>query len=145
MIKVSMVPKDYVLNVWDEVKPHLDKVIEHTHGRFNIDDILNYLLTDDEFVLWIAFDEKEIKGAVVTHVTPYPRGKYLCMLFCGGVEFETWGDQIVKLMQHWAHDTGCVALEASGRPGWAKILKANGYKPLWQTFELPAANAGLGD
>ena len=91
------------------------------------------------------FAEKEIKGAVVTMISQYPRKKYLDMLFTGGIELENWKEPMLDLLQKWAFDNKCDGIESTGRPGWAKIFKANGHKPLWHTYELPAANAGLGD
>jgi hypothetical protein len=94
--------------------------------------------------LWIAFDDEKIKGAVVTNFMHYPKKKYLCMTFCGGVELDKWKDPMLKLLQHFAHDTHCDGIEATARLGWTKIFKDDGHKPLWQTFQLPAAEAGLG-
>ena len=144
MIKVSMVPTEHVVNLWEEVEPHLQKAAEYTYGRYKVDDILD-CLTDYGYTLWIAFEEKQIKGAVVTMISQYPRKKYLDMLFTGGVELNSWKEPMLDLLQKWAFDNKCDGIESTGRPGWAKIFKANGHKPLWHTFELPAANAGLGD
>jgi hypothetical protein len=99
---------------------------------------------DYDHTLWIAFDDETIKGAVVTNFAHYPKKKYLVMSFCGGVELDTWKPAMLKLFQHYAFDTQCNGVEATARPGWAKIFKGDGHKALWQTFELPAADAGLG-
>jgi hypothetical protein len=116
---------------------------EYTHGRYEVDDIYDAVM-DYDHTLWIAIDGEVIKGAVVTNFIHYPKKKYLCMSFCGGVELEKWKPAMLKLLQHFAFDTQCDGVEATARPGWAKIFKSDGHKALWQTFELPAANAGLG-
>tara|TARA_R110000796_G_C14553334_1_gene434092 strand:- start:2198 stop:2641 length:444 start_codon:yes stop_codon:yes gene_type:complete len=144
MMKVSMVPREHVIDIWDTVKPHLEKAAEYTYGRYEVEDILD-CLTDYDYTLWIAFDDKEIKGAVVTMVSSYPRKKYLDMVFTGGVELEKWKKPMLELLQKWAFDTECDGIESIGRPGWAKIFKSDGHKPLWNTYELPVAKTGLGD
>ena len=144
MIKVSMVPREHVTNIWDAVTPHLKKAADYTYGRYEVEDILD-CLTDYDYTLWIAFDDKEIKGAVVTMVSSYPRKKYLDMVFTGGVELEKWKKPMLELLQKWAFDTECDGIESIGRPGWAKIFKSDGHKPLWNTYELPVAKTGLGD
>jgi hypothetical protein len=63
--------------------------------------------------------------------------------FCGGVELETWKPAMLKLIQHYAFDTQCDGVEATARAGWAKVLKNDGYKALWQTFEFPVETHGL--
>ena len=144
MMKVSMVPREHVTDIWDAVRPHLKKAADYTYGRYEVDDILD-CITDYDHTLWIAFDEKGIKGAVVTMMAQYPRKKYLDMVFTGGVELESWKAQMLDLLQKWAFDNECSGIQSTGRPGWAKIFKADGHKPLWNTYELPVANTGLGD
>jgi len=142
-MQVTMVPKEFVGHCWDDVEGYLADAAEYTHGRYEVDDILDSI-TDYDHTLWIAFDEERIKGAVVTNFMHYPKKKYLCMTFCGGVELDKWKDPMLKLLQHFAHDTHCDGIEATARLGWTKIFKDDGHKPLWQTFQLPAAEAGLG-
>ena len=142
-MEVSMVPTQYVHAVWPQVEEYLRGAAEYTHGRYEVDNILD-AITDYDHTLWIAFDEVGIKGAVVTNIIHYPKKRFLCMSFCGGIELEKWKDPMLKLLQHFAYDNQCDGVEATARLGWAKIFKSDGHKPLWQTFELPAADAGLG-
>ena len=144
MIKVSMVPTEHVVKLWDQVRPHLKKAAAYTYGRYEVEDILD-CITDYDYTLWVAFDKTGIKGAVVTSVTQYPKKKYLDMVFTGGIELETWKKPMLELLQKWAFDTKCDGIESTGRPGWAKIFRSDGHKPLWNTYELPVAETGLGD
>jgi hypothetical protein len=142
-MQVTMVPREHVDSVWEQVKDYLDGAAQYTHGRYEVEDIYDAIM-DYDHALWIAFDEHQIKGAVVTNFAHYPKKKYLVMSFCGGVELEKWKPAMLKLLQHFAHDTQCAGVEATARMGWTKIFKDDGHKALWQTFELPAADAGLG-
>lgn len=142
-MQVSMVPRQYVDKCWEDVKEYLRGAAEYTHGRYEVEDIFDAIM-DYDHTLWIAFDETGIKGAVVTNFAHYPKKKYLVMSFCGGVELDKWKPAMLKLLQHFAFDNQCDGVEATARPGWTKIFRDDGHKPLWQTFELPAADAGLG-
>jgi hypothetical protein len=142
-MQVSMVPKDHVDAVWESVKDYLDGAAQYTHGRYTIDDIYA-CVKEYDYTLWIAFDEEKIKAAVVTNFAHYPRKKYLVMTFCGGDQLDKWKDPMLTLLQRFAYDTQCDGIEATARLGWTKIFKSDGHKPLWQTFQLPAADAGLG-
>jgi hypothetical protein len=144
MIKVSLVPLNHVHEVWEKVAGYLERAAAETNGRYTGADILG-LIFDYEYPLWIAFDEDDIKGAVVTCIVDYPRKKYLYLMFCGGVDGMEWKDQMLKVLQHWAFDSGCDGIEATGRLGWQKIFKDDGLKPIWQQFELPIAASGLGN
>jgi len=142
-MQVTMVPREHVDSVWNQVKGYLEKAAEYTHGRYDVNDIYDAVM-DYDHTLWIAFTEQEIKGAVVTTFSHYPKKKYLVMTFCGGVELDQWKGPMLKLLQHFAHDTHCDGVEATARLGWTKIFRNDGHVPLWQTFQLPAADAGLG-
>lgn len=140
---VSAVPTEHVISVWPKVRPHMEKAAVWTHGRYEVGDILDCLL-EGERQLWIVFeDDGEIKGAVVTGFNVYPRKKYLDLTFIGGDDGFSWKEPMLKMLQHWAYDTQCDGIESSGRAGWSRIFKDDGYKLLWQSYELPVASSGL--
>jgi hypothetical protein len=135
-MQVSAVPAEYVKQVWPDVIEYMQGAADYTYGRYDVEDILDSI-TDYDFTLWIAFKEAGIKGAVVTSFIDYPRKRMLCMQFCGGVELEQWQAPMLELLQRWAKDNDCDGIESTGRVGWSKVFKSDGYKPLWQTYELP--------
>ena len=142
-MQVTMVPTEYITQAWGDVKPHLQKAAEYTYGRYDIDDILDSILQYDHH-LWMAYEDGIVKGAAVTYFKQYPKKKYLDLVFCGGVSGMEWKAEMLKILQHWAFDNHCDGIESSGRLGWSKIFQDDGYKPLWQTYELPIATSGLG-
>ena len=142
-MKVSMVPREYVPDTWEDVRGHLKKAAHYTFGRYTVDDIYDAIM-DYDHTLWIAFDEEGVKGAVVTTFTQYPKKKFLNMVFTGGIELKAWKEPMLKLLQHWAYDNNCEGIESTGRPGWAKIFAGDGHRVVWHTYELPAATVGLG-
>lgn len=142
-VKVSLVPADHAAAVWPLVLPHMEKAAEYTYGRYTVDDIL-VAITDYDHHLWVAFtDEGAVLGAVVTTFRMYPRKKYLDLTFVGGDDGFTWKEPMLKMLQHWAYDNDCDGIESGGRLGWSKIFKDDGYKALWQVYELPIAHNGL--
>jgi hypothetical protein len=136
MIQISHVPTEYINSCWKDVEGYLKKALDYTNGRYEIEDLYLALHKYDHH-LWIAFDENEIKGAVVTHILVYPRKRFLCMAFCGGKELDIWKDEMIVMLKNFAIDMKCDGLEATGRKGWAKALKSHGHEFLWDTFELP--------
>ena len=135
-MKISIVPTQYIDTCWDKVEPYLERAAHYTYGRYTVDDIKE-CITQYDHQLWVAFEDKEIKGAVVTTFTFYPKRKNLVMVFCGGVELKTWKAPMLETLQRFARDTDCDGIEATARRGWAKIFKDDGYKSNWITFELP--------
>lgn len=142
-MQVSLIPTEHAFNVWQRTYPFMEQAAKYTYGRYQAEDILDSI-TQYEHNLWAAFENEEVKGITVTCFKQYPRKKSLDLVFCAGDEGMEWKDPMLKMLQHWAYDNQCDSIEASGRLGWAGIFKRDGYKPLWQTFELPVAGTGLG-
>lgn len=143
-MQVSMVPPEHIHTLWPQIEGYMVEAADYSGGRYEPVDILDALL-NNVYTLWVAFtDEGEVKGAVATSFVNYPRKSLLHLTFCGGDEGMAWKQPMLDMLQRWAYDNRCDGIEANGRLGWSEIFKEDGYKPLWQVFELPAADAGLG-
>lgn len=143
-MRVALVPVDQVENIRPAVFSHVETAAEYTYGRFTTEDIFT-AITDYEHTLWVAYDtDAVIKGIVVTALKQYPRMRALDLTFLGGDEGFSWKDEMLRVLQCWAFDNHCDVIESSGRFGWAKVFKADGYKPLWQVYELPVGDSGIG-
>ena len=138
MIEVSAVPKEYIDSCWSKVEKYAEKAAKYTYGRYTSDDIYD-CIAEHDYQMWVAFDadQNDFKGLVVTNIAIYPKRKLLAMQFCGGRDLEQWKEPMLKLLKHFARDTGCDGIESTGRVGWAKIFKNDGYQQIWMTYELP--------
>ena len=131
-----MVPAEYVDTCWNKITDFIEKAAEYTYGRYSADNLYD-MVKEGEHQLWVAYEDSEFKGTVLTNVMNYPKRKVLCMGFCGGEKLEEWKDPMLELLRRFAKDMGCDSIEAFGRPGWAKVFKDDGYQAKWVTFELP--------
>lgn len=141
---ISLVPSEHVPAAWDAVEPFMERAAEMTNGRYAVEDILDALLNRNHD-LWIIFTEDKIVGSMVTAIRQYPRKKYLELSFIGGDDGMAWKAQMLDILQRWAYDNSCNGIESCARLGWAKIFKDDGYRPMWQMFELPMGEQGLGE
>jgi hypothetical protein len=142
-MEVSLVPPELAEGLWPRIFPHLSRAAEYTFGRYEPEDIFDAVISG-QVHLWIVIDEDEIIGITVTRLWQYPRKKCLDMVFIAGDEGFSWKDAMLGVLQRWAYDNGCEVIESSGRPGFSRAFKDDGYKMLWQVYELPVAGAGLG-
>lgn len=140
-MEVSLVPPQLIDGLWARIFPHLSKASEYTFGRYEPEDILEFVVSGDAH-LWVVFDEEAVVGITVTRFWQYPRKKCLDMVFIGGDEGFSWKDPMLEILQRWARDNGCEAIESSGRVGFARAFKDDGYKMLWQVYELPVTGVG---
>lgn len=142
-MQVSLVPTELLVGLWPRIFPHLSRAAEYTFGRYEPEDVFDYVLSGEAH-LWIVLDEDEIIGITVTRFWQYPRKKCLDMVFIGGDEGFSWKDIMLDTLQRWAADNGCECIESSGRPGFARAFRDDGYRLLWQVYELPVTNMGHG-
>jgi len=140
-MEVSLVPPQLIDGLWARIFPHLSKASEYTFGRYEPEDILEFVVSGDAH-LWVVFDEEDVVGITVTRFWQYPRKKCLDMVFIGGDEGFSWKDPMLEILQRWARDNGCEVIESSGRVGFARAFKDDGYKMLWQVYELPVTGVG---
>lgn len=143
-MQVSLVPPESTYDVWSRMYPYMAKAAHYTHGRYEPEDILEAIVQYGQ-QLWVAFANDGIKGVAVTGFKQYPRLKCLDLIFCAGDDGMQWKESMLNTLQCWAYDNNCDRIEATGRLGWAKIFQDDGFKPMWQVFELPVGNRGLGE
>lgn len=133
-----VIPKD-IESMWPFIEGYMKRAAKYTYGRYEAEDIKEGLLNKPQ-QLWIAFDDTKIYGAVVTEITEYPRMKVLTVHFLAGVEFETWKDPMLKLVQQFGKDNGCKLIDSYGRPGWERVWANYGYTKRFIFYELPLEN-----
>ena len=135
-MEVSVVLPEHIEAVWPNIEQYMSGAAQYTYNRFTAGDIKKGLINSPQ-QLWIAYDEGEIYGAVVTEVFSYPLMKALIMHFTGGKKLMRWKKPMLELLQRFAKDHGCSVIESYGRPGWEKVFKNDGYKEVFKFYELP--------
>lgn len=138
MIEVTLIPSEHATAFWPRIANHIERAAEYTYGRYTSDDILDSVTSYDHH-LWVAFDPdtQVITGITITSIKQYPRKRCLDMVFCAGDEGMEWKAPMLSILRRWATDNHCDIIESSGRLGWSKIFRDDGYKALWQVYELP--------
>ena len=133
---ISLVPSEYVDEVWPNVEPYVVKALSYASGKYTPEDVYN-LVVEFGYPLWIAFNDEGIKGTVITRFMEYPRKKYLFLEFCGGQDGFSWKAPMLEVLRSWAKDNGCDGIEGAGRDAWQRVFKSEGYKRTLQHFEMP--------
>lgn len=138
-MKVSRVYTKDIETMWPLIEGYMKRAAKYTYGRFEAEDIKEGLLKNPQ-QLWVAFNDKKIYGAVVTEITKYPRMTALTVHFLAGIEFESWKEPMLKLVQQFGKDNGCKLIDSYGRPGWEKVWANYGYTKRFIFYELPLEN-----
>ena len=133
MIYVSGIPSHRLDEVWEDCKPYVEMGNNKSQEEMNIDDIYEKLI-DSEMQLWIIFNEKkEIHSVLTTQIITYPRKTTCRIVTLGGEGLDDWVDQLLDILEEWAIEQGCVAMETCCRKGFTKKLERLGYE---QTYTV---------
>ena len=119
-MKAHLLDPDDVEYVWEKVEPILARVIPHSEGELETDDILD-LVTEGSMQLWIVAENKEIIAALVTQIITYPQKRILRLVSLAGEDFDKF-KHFLDIVESFAIQKGCTALELWGRKGWKKLL-----------------------
>jgi len=129
-MKVYLVPQEYITQIYPEIDKYIDKLVPTSNGRFEKIDLVNDILVG-KATLWTVMNEEDdnkIHGIIFTEVTTYPRKKMLTITFASGDNLESWIEESLEVLENWAVDNECVAMEITGRRGWLKKLKSHNWK-----------------
>ena len=55
MKKATIVPKEHIADVWEDIEEYVKNCAKYTYGRFTEQDILRDVLLKDQ-QLWVSFD-----------------------------------------------------------------------------------------
>lgn len=128
MIYISGIPSNRIDEVWEECKEYVEMGNDKSLQEMNINDIYDKL-TEADMQLWIVFnEEKEIHSVITTEIATYPRKTTCRIVTCGGSELDNWSGELLDIIEEWAKEHGCVAMETCCRKGFIKKLNKYGYK-----------------
>lgn len=121
------IPSKNVDQVWPLIEERIEEACLTSRGKEKAFDIRRSA-RHGEKQIWVVWDEdvKDILAVVVTELAVYPR-KMVCRInICVGDERERWQHHIA-VIEAWARQKGCRAMELFARPGWSRVLKPFGY------------------
>jgi len=105
----------------------IEAALEYGGGTHYYEDVVESIVSG-KMQLWPAKD-----SCLVTEITVFPRKKVL-HVFLGGGDL----DEIIGMhssVVQWAKAQGCESLTMTGRKGWAKPLKDNGWESQLVLYE----------
>ena len=135
---ISIIPPNRVREVWSRARPHLERAIKFSNGRWTSDYVLASLVLNEQ-QLWITIDSKDkVIGAVTTQVACYPERTMLAIHFLGGDDFDGWYEYLLATLLRYAKDAGCDGIECVARNGFWKWFKRDGFEKDSSFYEKKA-------
>jgi hypothetical protein len=126
VLKTSLnsIPAGAVNTVWPLVANYVKRALHVSNGEMEEDDVREFCVSG-RWQLWIGWqnEAKRAFGFCTTELCQYPRRR-TCILRLMAADGgpEQWLPHL-GLIEQWARDEGCVAIEIVARKGWLKVLK----------------------
>jgi hypothetical protein len=107
--------------VWPIVQNNIEEAVKTARGKYTVED-LHQELKDRDCQLWI-YRSPTARGVFVTQIHSYKRQKVCGIRIATGHNYQEWMDEGMSILEAWAKEQGCDAIELIARPGWSRILK----------------------
>ena len=123
-LNVHLVESDDITYMWDDVLPLIRVSLRYAEGELEPEDLVVHLDTG-QMHLWVAMDKGEVIAAMITEIITYPRKRILRVITLAskdGHGMDNWYD-FLPMVEGFAINNGCSALEAWTRKGMARKLK----------------------
>lgn len=125
---IAAIPITLVEVLWDDVVPHLERVVDVSHGEITCDSVKKSILSGK--VLLIAICKgNQIIAVNTIEVRTFDSGvKALFIPVTGGDELEGWMDQFLDVAEQIGKEQGCSEIRGiAARKGWLRKLKNQGW------------------
>ena len=128
MTYISGITSDRIDDVWARCSKFIEMGNSHSQNEMGTSDIYDRLV-NEEMQLWIVYNEKkEIKCALTTEIVVYPKKTVCRIVTLGGTELNTWVEDWLQILEKWAIECECDAIETYCRKGFTKKLEKFGYE-----------------
>lgn len=108
-----------IKEIWNEVTPYIEKVLNKTNLWYSIEDIYASL-SKAKMQLWTSFEGTQLKSICITQILIHPKHKSLEIILHAGDNKH--GHQFLKPIEEWAKSQGCDKVFLKGRKGWIKRM-----------------------
>lgn len=128
MIYISGVLPELLPHVWDDCEPYIAMGNSRSKDEMSTFDIY-HKIEEEKMQLWVLSNEdKEIISVLTTEIVEYPRKTTCRIVTLGGKDLDLWVEDWLQLLEEWAIQQGCEAIETCCRKGFAKKLERFGYE-----------------
>lgn len=119
-MKVVGVLSSDIIDEWESIAPFFANFATRSDGRWTVDDLVR-AVGEKKKQIWKVGDWQAV---CLTSVDT----ECVNIEACAGVRRHEWQDDLEAEIIKWARALGKRRVFAIVRPGWAKFMKAKGYK-----------------
>ena len=128
---------------WVAVRPEVERALDHDPMQSVDAEELETLVFSGHARVLLAFDDDgTIQCAAVVQLMELPNAdRVIHVTTTAGRARDEWLASLIDKFQQLAREEGCTAVTMAGRPGWAKVLPAYGFRTTQIQMVLPVESA----
>ncbi len=133
---ISIVAVPFVEIIWDEVAPHVKRVVDVSNGELTLEGVKQSLLDGKALLVTISVGSRIVAVNTFELRILSSGVRTLYIPITGGSELFAWKDDILALAIKVAKLFQCTEIRGvSVRDGWMDILSPMGWKPVHQVIK----------
>lgn len=133
---ISSIPPEILDPLWPQIGPLLQRALDHGQGDATTIQEVCHGIRSGHMALWAVHEGETITAAIVLSYTPSVRRPKVFVELLAGDGMASWIDELESLVRDYKDLLGADCIEASCRPGLAKILNGRGWKRKAIVMEL---------
>jgi hypothetical protein len=117
---VRSVNVSHIHQVWDDVKPYLDKAMSHSGGEYTTEHLKLYLTEGRQSLLVITNDDEQIIGAIAVELINFPDERIVFITSIGGTTSEPDWQEFIS----WCKYNGATMIRGAAFEAVARLWKS---------------------
>ena len=125
------IPTEELEKVWSLVEKDIRQALAYS-SQLTDSNFVFEIAKQNKFQIWVLWDKEQKEqnkyfGVVVTEIIKRKLGKVCHIYIMTGRQRHKW-QYLIKDIEEFAKNEGCLMMELIARPGWQKVLNNFGYK-----------------
>lgn len=130
-MKILFISPRMMGSLVERIRALLERALDHSLKETSVDDMMSMIVTGHA-QLWGVFDEdEELVASATTQVVQYGQYKAVRVVTLAGERMNEWMDLLDSTLNTFAKEQGAARMEAVGRHGFERKLRAINYKPTY--------------
>lgn len=123
MVRLEIVPKDYVSKIWPQMEDWVKSALGIDRS-YKVEDIQK-ACESGSLMLWKITKDDKLKGFLTTALIPAPQGMVCYAPWLGGEDLGEWVSEGFDQLKVWLRHQDCLSFSWIGRKAWQKLVKAD--------------------
>jgi len=137
------IPTEELEKVWSLVEKDIRQALAYS-SQLTDSNFIFEIAKQNKFQIWVLWDKEQKEqnkyfGVVVTEIIKRKLGKVCHIYIMTGRQRHKW-QYLIKDIEEFAKNEGCLMMELIARPGWQKVLNNFGYKRTHVVLEKKIKN-----